>query len=94
MPLQLELLWYFLPLEGIHTIVTPVLLGSALPQIVHFPLENLCPAKSPVVLPQIVQVLGVVQVASFHVCPNALPSVSPQEQVLGVVQVALLNVCV
>ena len=60
----------------------------------HFPLEKLCPAVKPLVVPHIVHVLGSEQVASFQLCPLALPSVAPQEQVFGAVQVAELKLCV
>lgn len=38
--------------------------------------------------------MGVVQFASFQLCPLGSPSVAPQEQVFGVVQVAELKLCV
>jgi hypothetical protein len=39
-------------------------------------------------MPQVLQVLGVVQVASFQECPSSLPFVSPQEHFETSVQVA------
>ena len=60
----------------------------------HFPLEKLCPAVKPLVVPHTVHVLGSEHVASFQLCPLALPSVAPQEQVFGAVQVAALKLCV
>ena len=65
-----------------------------MPQVVQFPFEKLWPALEPLVSPQVVQVLGDVQVASCHAWPFALPSVAPQEQVLGVEQVAALKLWV
>ena len=61
----------------------------------HFPVSSKsCSASSPSVSPQVTQVLGSVQVASFHSCPNGSPSVSPQvTQVLGSVQVASSHSC-
>ena len=60
----------------------------------HFPLERLCPAVKPLVVPHTVHILGSEQVASFQLCPLASPSVAPQEQVFGAVQVAALKLCV
>ena len=60
----------------------------------HFPLEKLCPAVKPLVVPHTVHILGSEQVASFQLCPLASPSVAPQEQVFGAVQVAALKLCV
>ena len=43
---------------------------------------------------QTVQVLGLLQVAAFHLCPNALPVVFLQTvQVLGLLQVAAFHLC-
>jgi len=61
---------------------------------VHFPLEKLCPAVRPLVIPHTVHIFGSEQVASFQLCPLGSPSVAPQEQVFGVVQVAELKLCV
>ena len=60
----------------------------------HFPLEKLCPAVKPLVVPHTVHVLGSEHVASFQLCPLASPSVTPQLQVFGAVQVASLKLCV
>ena len=60
----------------------------------HFPLEKLCPAVKPLVVPHTVHIFGSEQVASFQLCPLASPSVAPQEQVFGAVQVAALKLCV